>query len=337
MPLAPNPAATGGDLTQVCQAPNVQPHSPLQQKSLSLSKKLDQIQGLVGADNREIEDAPAAASFPSSAIVHINSSLNSCTGFIYAPDMVVTAGHCVFERDFEEIPNNKQWATGIVVSPGRTNTVCPYGSCTASRLYTTRGWAEEKNDEFDYGAIKLDCSVGYKTGWLGLDWNGLTASSNLTLIGYRGLSDPMKPRSQLTMTAPPSKLETRIVYYEHDTLPGDSGAPLFTGDMIARVIHGTSCHLGESDSALNLPHPVDELAKKRASPLAPAVLNRAQRRLRRTRDNPWVICTAALRWCSLPRAASRNRSRRGTRRMRPRHWPPRTGGGTAMAAPRRAR
>jgi glutamyl endopeptidase len=153
---------------------------------------------------------------------------------MYAENMVATAGHCVFDHG--------QWAKSVIVSPGRSDEICPYGQCHGSKLFATPDWITNRDDEFDYGAIKLDCPIGRSTGWFGLDWQGLTDSTVLTLAGYRQFGFGDRPRSQKTQPSRPAAIEERLVFYAHDTYKGDSGAPLFTTDGIARSIHGTSCH-----------------------------------------------------------------------------------------------
>jgi glutamyl endopeptidase len=169
-----------------------------------------------------------------------------------APDIVLTAGHCLY--DFE----NKRWAANVTVSPGRTSKLCPFGRCKSVRLFTTRGWKEGRAEEYDYGAIKLDCSIGNQTGWLGYDPapDGVTDSTPLRLLGYAhyrknlfGDAEPQPPAIQ-DMVASAKLIQPRLIFYPHDTDKNDSGAPLFTADLRVRIVHNMGCHALPGDPPL---------------------------------------------------------------------------------------
>lgn len=205
-------------------------------------------QGFVGPFDRQALTAKEALGFPASAVVHIESSLGECSGVLYGPNIVLTAGHCVFA--------NHQWATGVAVSPARNAQRCPFGRSGATRLFTTRGWVEGADEAFDYGAIQLNGSIGNQTGWFGYDPTpgGITPMTPLEIMGYpqfrnNPFADP-RP-SVLKVVNNPSLIQPRQVFYEHDTDRGDSGAPLFTGDSLVRVVHNMGCHAQPGDAPLD--------------------------------------------------------------------------------------
>jgi glutamyl endopeptidase len=51
------------------------------------------------------------------------------------------------------------------IYPGRDGALSPYGVCTARTLFSVIGWTVSANEEYDYGAVKLNCTVGNTVGW----------------------------------------------------------------------------------------------------------------------------------------------------------------------------
>jgi glutamyl endopeptidase len=157
--------------------------------------------------------------FPARATALVSSEVGTCTGWLFGPDLVVTAGHCVHSGGpFGD------WYSDIRVYPGRNGSASPYGSCSARRLYSVLGWTDSSDEQYDYGAIKLSCTAGNSVGWFGVFWQ--TASLNgvqTTVAGYPG----DKPLTQWKSTGPIGISQTRQVFYQMDTAPGESGAPVY--------------------------------------------------------------------------------------------------------------
>ena len=105
-----------------------------------------------------------------------------CSGWLYGNDIVATAGHCVHDGG----PGGN-WKQNVQVFPGRNGNSSPYGSCTARRLHSVNGWVNSSNEEYDYGAIKLNCSIGNTTGWFGYWWQSASLNNGGSIInGYPG-------------------------------------------------------------------------------------------------------------------------------------------------------
>jgi glutamyl endopeptidase len=110
------------------------------------------------------------------------------------------------------------------VTPGRNGATAPYGTCGAKTLYTVNGWTTG-NPEFDYGAIKLNCSVGDTTGWFGFFATATTLNAQAaTVTGYPG----DKPSgTQWTHSGVIAITDPRKLWYSIDTAGGQSGAPVW--------------------------------------------------------------------------------------------------------------
>ena len=134
---------------------------------------------------------------------------------------MVTAGHCVHGGG-----SGEDWhrVNSFRVYPGRDGSASPYGSCTAKRLYSVRGWTRNAADTSDYGAIKLNCNIGNRVGWFGFFWSR-TSLDNLPLriSGYPGDKNLTQWRDSDRVRVSQKKR----VFYGADTLGGQSGSPVY--------------------------------------------------------------------------------------------------------------
>lgn len=158
--------------------------------------------------------------FPYRAIALITFTGGRCTGWLYGPDVVATAGHCVHTGG-----SSGSWRTNVTVFPGRDGPSSPYGSCSARSLHSVLGWTRDQDERYDYGVIKLNCSIGNTTGWFGLWWQGASLNGTGTEIsGYPG----DKPLENWRSVDQVRVSETEQAFYFNDTLGGMSGSPIFT-------------------------------------------------------------------------------------------------------------
>jgi len=159
-------------------------------------------------------------SFPARATVLITFDGGRCSGWLYDDDTVATAGHCVHTGG-----SGGSWRTGFTIYPGYNGSSgAPYGSCGWVRAYSVAGWTQSGNEEYDYGAIKLNCSIGNTVGWYGYWWQSASLNGlSTTIYGYPG----DKPYEQWGSSGSVADSATRKIYYKNDTAPGDSGAPVW--------------------------------------------------------------------------------------------------------------
>jgi glutamyl endopeptidase len=176
----------------------------------------DGIETILGFDSRV---RTYTTSYPARAVVLITFTGGRCTGWMYAPNMVATAGHCVHTGG----PNGS-WRANVRVYPGYNGNVAPYGSCTARWLASVTGWTNSSNEQYDYGVIRLNCTVGNVVGWFGYWWQVASLTGLPSIIsGYPG----DKPLEQWWSFDEIRVTEPRQVFYLNDTVGGMSGSPVW--------------------------------------------------------------------------------------------------------------
>ena len=201
---------------------------------------------IIGADSRSL--VTATTTYPWRSIALVTFDGGRCTGWFFGPNTVVTAGHCVHSGG-----SGGAWKTNVRVYPGRNGSSSPYGFCRGQRLFSVVGWVTSKDEQYDYGAVKLDCTIGNSTGWPGIWWQAASLTGfGVTVAGYPG----DKALTLWRSTGSIASTQTRQIFYPHDTVGGQSGAPVFqnrapgssfcTGQCVAGIhtygLHGRSTH-----------------------------------------------------------------------------------------------
>ncbi|MBU8785919.1 trypsin-like serine protease [Bacillus glycinifermentans] len=171
---------------------------------------------VIGSDERtSVTDTTA---FPYRAIVHISSSIGSCTGWLIGPKTVATAGHCVYDTA------SRSFAGTATVSPGRNGSAYPYGSVTSTRYFIPSGW-QSGNSNYDYAAIELSQPIGNTVGYFGYSYTASSlAGANVTISGYPG---DKTTGTQWQMSGTIALSETYKLQYAIDTYGGQSGSPVY--------------------------------------------------------------------------------------------------------------
>lgn len=182
--------------------------------SLSGESK-DKKEVIIGADSRM---QVYTTMYPTRTTALIGSSAGQCTGWFIGKDTVVTAGHCVHSGG-----TGGKWYSNFKIYPGYTGIKAPYGYCSAKKAYSTDGWTSNKNDNYDYGILKLNCTVGDKVGWFGFQNLSSVASVPTIINGYPG----DKPKTQWVSADRVRSYTSYRISYKNDTYGGMSGSPVW--------------------------------------------------------------------------------------------------------------
>ena len=177
---------------------------------------------IIGADNR-VQVNPTTT-YPARATVFIYwttpGSWHSCTGFLINANTVATAGHCVS-------PGNGTWypQQNYTVYAGKNGNTNPYGSCTVKWMGTTVGWKNSGDWNYDYAALKLNCTVGNTVGWYGYFWQSasLTGSAAYT----RGYPGDKTFGTQWYTSDSITSSNSYVLKTNLDIYPGQSGSAVY--------------------------------------------------------------------------------------------------------------
>ena len=160
------------------------------------------------------------------------------TGWFIAPNVLATAGHCVFLQD------EGGWARSIRVIPAKDGAEEPFGSQTSTRFASVDGWVEKRKRDFDYGVIFLgDPRVGTQLGNFAvqaldvLELKGIDAQ----ISGYP--ADRDRATIQFFHMRPILDVTDARLVYDIDTFGGQSGSPIWRetdeAGLVAIGVHTT--------------------------------------------------------------------------------------------------
>ena len=197
---------------------------------------------IIGRDDRVTVNNPS--SYPYSAIAYLEVTGKcgcswTCSGFMVNKDRLLTAAHCLLCTD------HSSWAKYIDFYFGYKNSrnylyrydgkwTAWAGNIFNNRKYTT---------DDDYGCVKFYKNVGDTTGWFGAHWDmpkSTMESKYLYVAGYR--DSVLRYDSGWIDSVVGNEM-----YYKMDTVPGNSGGPIFTSDYLAvgiNIASGGSANIG---------------------------------------------------------------------------------------------
>ncbi len=154
------------------------------------------------------------------------------TGFMEGPNLLVTAGHCVYSDvtdngDYKDDIKNPRFPNRIMVYAGANG----YSDLNSSYVYYAtvdeiniqKQYYEKPRSDYDWAACKLNWNLGISTGYYGKICNWYERNASVYSYGYLG----DKPA---TMRETHGKLVRQTNYryeYDFDTVGGQSGSPVF--------------------------------------------------------------------------------------------------------------
>ena len=165
-----------------------------------------------------------------------------------APNVLLTAGHCVF--------NSGQWSTNMVFYPGygKRAATDPAYHFTCGRLSCWTQWQQHAERAHDYGMAWMPGTPGSRVSWLGLLWNAPTAGRVWDAVGYPATPNP--PFNGNTMdealgTVASSSTSGTIGLTNDNMEHGSSGGPWITNwnEVVRAHANGLqSFHVHDGDT-----------------------------------------------------------------------------------------
>ena len=100
----------------------------------------------------------------------------------------------------------------------------PYGVCQARKLWASYGWRNYSTVGTDFGAIKLDCNIGSRTGYWGMVGAPSLVGHQSVVTGY-----PIdKPSGTMWRSVDTVQRQTTYqLFFGNDVWPGMSGSPVY--------------------------------------------------------------------------------------------------------------
>jgi len=208
---------------------------------------------IIGPDDRERVSNPQV--WPYCVHGHMimrfpNGKVYIGTGTMVNRHHVITAGHCVFSKE------DGGWATSVQFNAAQNDASLPFGSASATRLLSVKGWTDGGDRAYDFGMLVLGSEVGQNTGWYGLITVGNDSqlhSKRVNVSGYPG----DKGGQQMWAHADVIKsVAAENFYYDIDTMGGQSGSGVwslfdgFQGEKVAGV-HTTGAASGNGATRIS--------------------------------------------------------------------------------------
>ncbi len=121
-------------------------------------------------------------------VLRYGSQFFLCSGTMVDAEVVLTAGHCVYDDE------TNAWADAAWVYPGWDGAGAPdrtvehYGAGIAAGMHSITGWTRREDLNYDIGQITLTRAVGMLTGWFGTATGGECAA--IVRSAYHNASYP---------------------------------------------------------------------------------------------------------------------------------------------------
>jgi V8-like Glu-specific endopeptidase len=219
------------------------------------------------------------ARFPYHAICHLervfdDGSRSGATGFLVAPNIVLTAAHCLMSPARRLMGRNPVPRT-IRIFPGR-NGVANSGALAAASFYVPRPYKSRIDRRFDYGLIRLARPAPATVRSMAIaspstpQLQEIRQRHLLHISGYPG----DKPRGSQWHHAErlDGKTDAQLLY-SVDTCPGHSGAPIWIENWNGRPVAVIGIHTSGPPA-----HPRGPWGCRAGVPMAPAgMFNRGVR------------------------------------------------------------
>ncbi len=166
-------------------------------------------------------------------------SAPTCTGFLVAPDLIATAGHCVS-------PGGCPAKAILFNYQLNEKGEAPYSTQAENVFYCKEVLYREVSDEQDYALIRLDRAV-INIAPLDLTDNTPTVGENLFTIGH-----PSGLPKKITTGATVLEIKNSFFKTNTDSYGGSSGSPLFNKDnqVVGILVRG-------EDDYISKPIPTD--------------------------------------------------------------------------------
>lgn len=163
--------------------------------------------------------------------------MHTGTGWLAGPSTIFTAGHNLLNH------SKGHAASRVAVFPGRNAAQAPHGQWVTTAFDVHPLWRVHARTEVDVGVVWLPQPLDHRFGWF-----GFSVQPNNILRGLRvrcaGYPDDKRPfGAQWFADSRIDDAQPQLLSYGLDTMPGQSGSPVFALDAAGRAV-AVGVHVG---------------------------------------------------------------------------------------------
>jgi V8-like Glu-specific endopeptidase len=169
-----------------------------------------------------------------------------CSAVMIGPAIVLTAGHCIYSRDWQTDCHAPPgcWPTSVEVVPGFDRGIRPVGAARGVEYSALSAWTEWGDLDWDIAWVTLDRPVGALSGWAGLGYmedRFYTNPANRFInAGYPAVAPLYDGRRMWYRTGWFDAVTTHGLRYTPTGVRGMSGAGVWPDGVLD--IHGVQSH-----------------------------------------------------------------------------------------------
>ncbi len=197
--------------------------------------------GIIGDDDMQIVEDTTLLPYSAIAFISVDwpglKDSTRGTAFMISKNVAVTAGHNLYDEEYEV------WANSVTVYPGKNGfglNTNPFGSLSSYTISVSNEWKDNAEINYDWGLIVLDGEFGSDVDFLNyftFPYDNSAMNMPITICGYPNTESVLTGYNQHISTGTISDLRPNIFFHNADTLPGSSGAPVLNAGGIVIGIH----------------------------------------------------------------------------------------------------
>lgn len=167
----------------------------------------------------------------SRSVAYIRGSKGSATGFLIAPDLILTNNHVISKDDLlDDYLFRFNYEENFL---GQAQTVKEYRAKSQGIFYT--------NEKLDFTIIQLEQKAGNEWGWLSLKPQNVQVNNRVNIIQH-----PMGQPKQISLQNNLVQyVGGDVLQYITSTLKGSSGSPVFNDQWEVIGLHHAGVELSE--------------------------------------------------------------------------------------------
>jgi V8-like Glu-specific endopeptidase len=163
-----------------------------------------------------------------------NGGKDEGTAAMITPNIALTAGHCIYDKDKGGKAINVEfwpgWGYRKTIDHKTKKQIDDPAYCfKPSYLAWETAWGRDNNFAYDYAMAWIDAAPGSQIGWLGIAWNQSLKNRHWTAVGYPAPSDLVGGTIMYASTGQSTGFKSGVFGLTNDDMGlGSSGGPWFT-------------------------------------------------------------------------------------------------------------